>query len=213
MSDGPRLFLITPPVADARRFMPLLEAAVGAADIACVLLRTAARDDGETKALIRTLAPTVQDRGAALLVEHDPRLAARVDADGVLVQGAGTALAEAIAALQPRKIVGAGALASRDTAMRAGEIGADFVMFGAPGGDESHEEVLDRATWWAAIFNMPCVAYAHHPDLAVPLARTGAEFVALCEGFWDVPATMAATLRTIAAAMANTSALLDEARR
>lgn len=213
MSDAPRIFLITPPVADDRRFAPLLEAAVAATDIACVLLRTAGRDDGEVKAIIRALAPIAQRGGAALLVDRDPHLAARVDADGVHIDRVGPALEDAIAALQPGKIVGAGALANRDEAMQAGEAGVDYVMFGGPESEESHESVRERAAWWADIFNVPCVAYARHPDLAVTLARTGAEFVALCEGLWGEPATVTATLRTVRRAITYTSTPSDEAIR
>ena len=69
--DAPRLYLITPPIGDAAAFKPLLEAALGAADIACVLLRVAARDEGEAKAILRVLVPVVQAHDAAALIERD----------------------------------------------------------------------------------------------------------------------------------------------
>ena len=212
-TEPPRLFLITPPIAEAERFRPLLEAAMGAADIACVLVRTATHDDGGAKTIVKALASIIQDAGAALLVSLDHRIAARVDADGVHVLGAGPALDEAIDALQPKKIVGVGALVGRDAAMLAGESGADYVMFGGPDDPEDADSVEERASWWAEIFNVPCVAYAHHPDRALALARTGAEFVALCDGVWDEPASIADTIRAVARALAESTpkeATLDE---
>lgn len=203
MSEVPRLFLITPPVADAARFRPLIEAALLEADVACVLLRTAGRDAGEAKALVRDLAPIIQARGAALLIENDARLAARVDADGVHMIGAGPSLGEALTALQPRKIVGVGGLRTRDAAMQAGEAGADYVMFGGPDDASPHQEVLDRVSWWAEIFNVPCVAYARSPDVAIDFVEAGAEFIALCEGLWDEPDAVAATVRQVSRAMAS----------
>ena len=203
MTDAPRLFLITPPIADAEAFRPLLEAAVGAAEIACVLLRTAARDDGETKAIVKSLASIVQDSGAALLLVADHRLAARTEADGVHVAGSGPDLAEALAALQPRRIVGAGALVGRDAAMVAGELGVDYVMFGGPDDPESAESVLERASWWAEIFNVPCVGYAHRPELVFELASTGVEFVALCDGVWDDPIAIETIVRGAAESIAE----------
>ena len=196
MSRRSRLFLITPLVADAASFAPLLEAAVGAADVACVLLRTHAHEAG-AKAIVRALAPLAQRHGAAVLVEADPRLAMRAEVDGVHLAGAGAgpALEEALAALQPDRIVGVGALGDRDEAMRAGEAGVDYLMFGGPDAPAGHDEIADQAGWWAEIFNVPCVAYAQHPKLAGALARTGAEFVALCEGLWDAPEGVAATIR------------------
>ncbi len=211
--DAPRLFLVTPLVTDAAAFKPLLEAAVNAADIACVLLRTAGRqgagsqggEPDDDKAIIRALAPVAQARGAAVLVEGDVRLAARLDVDGVHL-GAGTGaantpLAAALTALQPKKIVGIGGFSGRDAAMQAGETGVDYVMFGFPGGTEDADAVLDQVEWWAELFNVPCVGYAAHLDGAAAVARAGAEFVALCEGLWDAPDTLAARLRAVAAAI------------
>ena len=49
--------------------------------------------------------------------------------------------------------------------MSAGEAGADYLLFGEPRPDgtiPALESVIERATWWAEIFETPCVAYA--PD-------------------------------------------------
>jgi thiamine-phosphate pyrophosphorylase len=201
MSDAPRLFLITPRISDAAAFEPLLAAAVGATDIACVLIRTDARDEGDAKAIIKRLAPIAQARDAAVLVESDPRLAQRIDADGVHVSGTGSDLDDALSAMHQKKIVGVGALSGRDAAMEAGEAGVDYVMFGGPDGLDDAEAVLDKVSWWAEIFNVPCVGYAHGPDDAAPLAQVGAEFVALCGGLWDHPDAIATTLQAVALAI------------
>lgn len=198
--DGPRLFLITPPVADAGRFAPLLETAVQAADIACILLRV----EGDATTTIKTLAPIAQRRGIAVLVENEARLAARAAADGVHVDRGVDALAEAIEALRPKKIVGVGNLIDRDAAMIAGEAGADYLMFGGPELGQHHDEVAERIAWWASIFNVPCVGYADHPDRAGAIAEAGAEFVALCAGLWDDPAAIGPILRDVTRAIAPT---------
>ena len=202
MADAPRLFLITPPVADAAAFAPLLDTALAAADVACVLIRAAARDEHGIKAVVRALAPIAQRYGAAALVEQEARLAARLDVDGVHVTGGGESLDEALTALKPHKIVGAGGLEGRDAAMAAGEAGVDYLMFGAPGGTEPHEAVRDLVAWWAQIFNVPCVGYARHPDLAADMAVAGAEFIGLGEGLWDRPDALVATLAIVAKAIA-----------
>lgn len=204
MPDTPlpaRLFLITPRLTEASAFAPLLDAAVGAADIACVLVRTQARDEGGAKAIVRALAPIAQARDAAVLVEDDARLAARADADGVHMTREGPQLAEALAALHPKRIVGCGDLGSRDAAMRVGEAGVDYLMFGSPDAPEP-DAVLERVGWWAQIFNVPCVGLAARPEDAGAIARAGAEFVALCEGLWETPEHVAALLRALAAELA-----------
>ncbi len=207
MPEPSRLYLITPPLTEAADFAPLLEAAVEAADVACVLLRTATRDEGAVKAAFRALAPVVQGRGAAFLVGGSARLAARVDADGVHLPGVGPDLPEALDALRDRRIVGVGGLQGRDDAMMAGESGVDYLLFGGPGEAMDHEAVVERVAWWAEIFNVPCIGYAHGPGDAGAVARAGAEFVALCEGLWDEdPGAVAATLRAVAAELAAVAA-------
>ena len=42
--------------------------------------------------------------------------------------------------------------------------------------------VIERAGWWAEIFETPCVAYAPDAESIPALVETGAEFVAL--GAW-----------------------------
>lgn len=205
MAYSPRLFLITPPVADAPSFAPLLSAALSAADVACVLLRIAARDEHGIKAVVRVLAPIVQRSDAAVLVEQEARLAARLDVDGVHVMGAGLLFEEALGALKPNKIVGVGGLDGRDAAMAAGEAGADYLMFGAPedagAAAAPHDSVLGLVAWWAEIFNVPCVGYVRHPERAGEIAAAGAEFIGLCDGLWEHPEAIVATLTAVSKAI------------
>jgi len=164
-------------------------------------VRTSTRDEGEIKAIFRTLAPLAQARGTACLVEHESRIAARADADGVHIAGVGPELADAITAMRPDRIVGVGGLSGRDAAMEAGEAGVDYLMFGGPDDSETHESIRERVEWWAEIFNIPCVGYARDPALAGDLAQAGAEFIALCDGLWDKPEAIAATIAAVTLAI------------
>jgi thiamine-phosphate pyrophosphorylase len=200
-TEPPRLYLITPPIRDAAAFAPSLEAALGVCEIACVLLRTEGKDPSENKKIITALGPIAQARGIAALV-GDPQLAIRANADGCHVEGAGEALETALAALQPGRIVGAGALATRDAAMTAGECGVDYVMFGGPDGADSHEDIVERVAWWAEIFNVPCVAYAHALTDVGDLAAAGADFIALGQAVFEDPRGVAPALAEVAACLA-----------
>jgi thiamine-phosphate pyrophosphorylase len=201
----PRLYLITPPIADADGFAPALKAALDAGDVACVLLRFAPPDEGARKKIFRALSPIVQEAGAAALLADDPVLAARAGADGVHIEGYGETFAAALDSLKPERIVGIGGLANRDEAMAAGETDADYLMFGGiEPGESSADEVLERASWWAQLFNVPCVAVAHAPGEVAPLAGSGAEFVALGPAFFSDP-------RGASAAVAEAQAALDAA--
>jgi thiamine-phosphate pyrophosphorylase len=201
----PRLYLITPPVGDSESFAPVLEAALDAGDVACVLLRFLAPDEGSRKKIVRALAPLVQERGAALLLADDEQLVARAGADGAHISRPGETFEAALDSLKPDRIVGLGGLVTRDEAMNAGERDIDYLMFGDldPGG-ESAESVLERASWWAEIFNLPCIGVAHDLAEVEALASSGAEFVGLGPMVFSDP-------RGPAAAVAQAQAALDRA--
>ncbi|WP_150286166.1 thiamine phosphate synthase [Rhabdaerophilum calidifontis] len=203
----PQFFLITPPVADPQAFRPLLESVIATGALDVVLLRLAPQAD--PKRVIPPLRPLVQEAGIALLIEapEDPRLVARLGIDGVHVAAPGPRLAEAVAALKPDRIVGIGGLKARHDAMEAGEMDVDYVMFGEPRGDGSVPplaQVVERAEWWAAIFNTPCIAYAPDLESVAPLAATGAEFIALGPWLFETadPAETIARARRAAKARA-----------
>jgi thiamine-phosphate pyrophosphorylase len=202
--DAPRLYLITPPISDWTPYPLLFEAAMAACDVACVLLRTAAHGEDEKELIVRALAPLVQQHGVACLVADDPQWAVRVNADGVHIDGSGKTLDVALRAIKPGHIVGAGGLPTRDAAMAAGEAGADYVMFGGPCGGEPHAATVERVAWWAEIFNVPCVGYAHDLGAIGDLVRAGADFIALGDAVFADPRGAAAALRDAARLVAPT---------
>ncbi len=201
-----RLFLVTEPVSSAEAARPGIEAALDAGDVACLLLRLVPTAERDRKEVVRALGASIQDRGAALLLE-DPRLVSHTGADGTHAAGADDAFAAALDSMKPDRIVGAGHLASHDDAMRAGEAGADYVMFGDAGfaaDGPAPADVLEDVAWWAEIFNVPCVGFARSLDEVEGLGMTGAEFVALGAAVWDAP-------RGPGAAVADDRAALDRA--
>jgi thiamine-phosphate pyrophosphorylase len=197
-----QLYLFTPALraADLDAFGILLAEALASADIACVLTRLA---PGAAVAAPPTAARLIEiaaATGAALLIDNDPRLAARVGADGAHITGGGAELKEALTSLKPERIVGAGLLRTRDDAMNAGEAGVDYVMFGEPRRDgftPPADETLERIEWWAEIFEPPCVGYAASLDDVAPLAAAGADFVALADAVWNAPAPVEAIAKAL----------------
>jgi thiamine-phosphate pyrophosphorylase len=184
-----RLYLVTPALDDPGALTGELESALGAADIAAVLLRLA---DGGERSLIeraKAVAAVTQRHDVALVLDGHPEIMARAGADGAHLSGIQT-FAAAFAMLKPDRIAGAGGLRSRHDAMLAAETGADYVMFGDPdrhGRRPGFEELRDRLTWWTELFEIPCVAYAASEHEIEPLAETGADFLALGEWIWREP--------------------------
>jgi thiamine-phosphate pyrophosphorylase len=200
-----RLYLITPLVDDAASFAPELERALGSGDVAAVLLRLAQGGERSLIERVKTIGAAVQSRDTALVVDGHPEIVARAGADGSHLTGI-TIFAAALTALKPDRIAGAGGLRSRHDAMLAGETGADYVMFGEPGRDgrrPAFEETQERLTWWAELFEIPCVAYAASKDEFAPLAHTGADFLALGDWIWSAPGGAADAIAAAAQRLAS----------
>jgi thiamine-phosphate pyrophosphorylase len=184
------LYLITPllSTADANAFAKVFAEVLDAAPLACALVRLAPGAHAHAKAIVAPLLRAAVAADCGLLIENDARLAARLGADGVHVAGASADLVAAIEGLKPNRIVGAGSLRMRDDAMTASELGADYVMFGEPRNGARAMglgSLAERVSWWAEIFETPCVAYAEAVSAASELARAGADFVALDEAIWS----------------------------
>lgn len=179
MTDEPapaRLYLLVPTGIDANH----LAAALDAGDVACALLRG-------TDLLRRDLVETAQRRDVAALVPDDPKLAVRLDADGVHVDPGGSVTATR-RQLGSERIVGAACGASRHEAMLAGEAGADYVAFSGRGDDAAAAADPENLQWWQVMMTVPCVAMG---DIALDqvgdLARAGADFIALERAVWAHP--------------------------
>jgi thiamine-phosphate pyrophosphorylase len=202
MAEPARLYLLSPLIAEPGGFAPLLADACAAGGIAAVLLRFADADERTLVNHIKTLAPEAQDRGAAVVIAADgdidlAAVAVRGGADGVHT-GAGAAEARSLRErLKDDRIVGAGNIRSKHDAMSAGEAGVDYIMFGEPRADGSLpplEGVTERASWWAEIFEPPCVVHAPSLEAVSQLAATGADFIALGDAVWSYPDGPAAAI-------------------
>jgi thiamine-phosphate pyrophosphorylase len=198
--SAPRLYLVTPPF-DAPWLAAKLAEALAAADVAAVLARGPTDGDASLIERVRAVAPAVQDRGVAFLIEGHPERVEPAGADGAHVTGI-AAFDAALPLLKPRYIVGCGGLASRHDSMVAGERGADYVMFGEPdpeGRRPAFAAVLDRVAWWAELFEIPCVGWAMNLDEVAALAGAGADFVAIADAVWTHPQGPGAAVATAAA--------------
>src|SRR6202451_4437417 len=108
----PRLYLVTPLLDDTASFARELDAVLGAADIAAVLLRLADADERTLVNRAKTIAAAVQRRDIALLLDGRAEIVGRVGADGAHLSGI-EALTAALTSLKPDRIVGAGGVGTR----------------------------------------------------------------------------------------------------
>ncbi|WP_158667504.1 thiamine phosphate synthase [Bradyrhizobium guangdongense] len=200
---APRLYLATPVVDDPAMLVAELPGLLASADVAAVLLRLNETDQRTMISRIKALAPPVQTAGAALLVDGHPEIVARGGADGAHLTGL-AALEEAAPSLKPDRIAGVGGLATRHDSMSAGEMGADYVLFGEPdanGQRPSSQAIAERLDWWAELFEPPCVGFATSLDEAHDFAASGADFVLVGDFIWADPRGPKAALIEVDAAI------------
>jgi thiamine-phosphate pyrophosphorylase len=196
---APRLYLVTPPIADPSTFSDQLASALDVGDVAAVLLRLAEADERTLINRVKALAPPVQSKGVALLLAGHAELVARSGADGAHL-GSIADFTVALEILKPERIVGAGGLASRHDAMLAAEKGADYVTFGEPdptGKCPPFAAVEERIAWWAEVFEAPCVGYSESLETISPLVAAGADFIALGDAVWRETHSIAETVREV----------------
>ena len=193
---APRLYLATPVVDDPSSLLASLPGLLAEADVAAVLLRLKTTDQRTMISRIKTLAPVIQDSGAALLLDGHVELVARAGADGAHLTGI-EAMEDVLPTLKPDRIAGVGGLTTRHDSMAAGEAGADYVLFGEPdaGGQRpSVEAIAERLQWWAELFEPPCVGFAASREEIGEFAAAGADFILVGDFIWADPRGAAAAL-------------------
>lgn len=197
-----RLYLVTPPALQPRPFANLLASALDAGDVAAVQLRLKEADDAALREAIQVLAPVVQSRGVAFILNDRPDLAAALGCDGAHVGQADMRAGEARRLLGPGRSLGVTCHASRDLALRAGEDGADYVAFGAffPSGTKAAPTRADPEIlrWWSGLMELPAVAIGGiTAENCPPLVAAGADFLAVVGAVWNNPHGPAAGVRAL----------------
>lgn len=159
----------------------MLVSAIGAGDVASVLLRLPA-DVTAAATLLQPFVRAAQQQDVAVVIENDVEVARSCGADGVHIASGPNAAADvarARAALGKAAIVGVTSPLTRHQAMELGELGVDYVAFAAEGADETadRQEMLE---WWCEVIAVPAVALAvADPDQAAALAEAGCEFIGI----------------------------------
>jgi len=203
MTPSCRLYLITPPrIDDLVAFGKTLAHAMDAGDVAAVQIRLKDQPEDVIAAAVDVLSPIIQARGAAVILNDDPALAARLKCDGVHIGQDDMPLAQARRIMGPDAMIGVTCHDSRHLAMEAAEGGADYVAFGAfyptttkAAPTRAEPEILSI---WQEVMETPCVAIGGITvENARGLAAAGADFLAVSAGVWDHPEGPAAAVKAL----------------
>jgi thiamine-phosphate pyrophosphorylase len=202
-----RLYLITPQRLDPLAFRDPLAAALDAGDVACLQLRLKGATEDDIARATEALMPVAAARDVAFILNDNASLAVKLGCDGAhLGQGDGNH-AQARRLLEGR-ILGITCHASRHLAMEAGDLGADYVAFGAFFPTET-KETIHRASpeilaWWHEMFEIPSVAIGGINAVnCAPLVQAGADFLAVIGAVWNHPQGPGAGVRAMNAAIAE----------
>lgn len=191
MTDTPdcRLYLITPPSFEPEAFVPLLQEALEAGDVACLQLRLKDVSDDEIRATAERLMPLCHAHDVAFIVNDRPDIAADLGADGVHIGDEDGAYEDARRLIGDDAFVGVSCYDSRQKAINAGDAGADYVAFGAffptttkVPKSRPEPEILE---FWSRMTTVPCVAIGGiTAENCAPLVASGADFLAVVNGVW-----------------------------
>lgn len=191
-----RIVLVTPPLQDGAKLKSLVEKALAGGDVASVIMSGEGLDEVTFQKHAEQIVPIVQQAGAAALIVNDTRIAGRIGADGLHIEGKAPDLADAIERFSPKMIVGFGNVRDRHSALEIGELQPDYLFFGKIGADnkdDAHPRNIGLAQWWAQMIEIPCIVQAGSSLASVAeAAQTGADFVALGSAVFDAEDPQAA---------------------
>ena len=131
---------------------------------------------------------------------------ARAGADGAHLSGL-EAFEEALPSLKPDRIAGIGGLTTRHDSMTAGELGADYVLFGEPddnGQRPSVQAICDRLQWWDEVFELPSVGFAGTLEEVGAFTAAGADFILVGDFIWSASEGPLKSLRAAVDAVRKT---------
>ena len=188
------LYLITPDEPDTARLLarvaPLLPFTT------CVQYRNKRADAGLRERQARGLHARCLAAGVPLIINDDPALAARINADGVHLGEHDGDVGVARALLGDDAIIGVSCYDDLARAETAALAGADYIAFGAffPSPTKPHARRASPALFQAtASLGLPRVAIGGiTPDNAGPLIAAGADLIAVISGVFDAADPVAA---------------------
>jgi len=197
--DLPQLYLVTPPEIDLESWPDTLARVLDAAEIACVRLDLATRDEDAIARAADAVRDVAHARDIAVVIADHVLLVERHGLDGVHFSDGSRHVRKTRQTLGADAIVGAFCGASRHDGMTAGEIGADYVTFGPVGASSLGDGNVagpELFAWWSEMIEVPVVAEGgFNADLVRKLAPV-ADFLSFGEEIWrsDDPVTALAAL-------------------
>ncbi|RUT24618.1 thiamine phosphate synthase [Asaia sp. W19] len=170
------LYLVTMPDFDPSRelndLVKVLERWTPAA------LRLGTSEENRARHCVKAIRETVQSLGTALILTDLPALASELGCDGVHLTSSPAQCLTAREELGRDLQLGVYCGTSRDDAMHAGELGADYISV-AP-------NAPDLVAWWSQMMELPVIAEGiETAEEASAMIKANADFLAVPLSFVD----------------------------
>lgn len=144
-------------------------------------LRLSTTDETRARRAVLAIRDTVQAHGTALILTDLAALARELGCDGVHLSASPAQCLIARDELGRDLQLGVYCGTSRDNAMSAGELGADYIAI-AP-------NAPDLAAWWSQMMELPVIAeQIETKDDALAMIKANADFLAVTLSFNDADA-------------------------
>ncbi|WP_045390363.1 thiamine phosphate synthase [Falsirhodobacter sp. alg1] len=200
-TERPQIYLSTPADFDAEVFPDRLARVLDGAEIGCLRLALATRDESRLSQAADTLRELCHARDIALVIENHVLLVDRLGLDGVHLTDGARSIRKVRKEMGPDAIIGAFCGVTRHEGISAAEAGADYVAFGPVGetplGDGSRAEA-ELFAWWSEMIEVPVVAEGALTPALIEALAPQTDFFGIGEEIWLANDPLAA-LKTLIA--------------
>lgn len=185
----PRIYLITPSNPEMHGNFPhLLNLLLEKYDIACLRLNLNSEKDHIIGKVADTLRRICQKHDVAIIIEKHILLVEKFGLDGVHLKNGAKSISKARKNLGKDAIIGSFCGVSKHSAMKAAELGADYVSFGPVDRTNINNQVVAEVKlfeWWSQIIEVPVIAEGGFDRMSANLIGQYADFIAFGEELWN----------------------------
>lgn len=186
------IYLISPPEFELVEFASKLSNALSGGDVAVFQLRMKNATDQQIIESGNKLKEICHQNNVQFILNDRADLAKTIDADGLHIGINDNSYQDARNILGDEKIIGVSCYNSIDRAMNFGEMGANYVAFGAffPSNTKKKAELADKKILesWTSFSSLPCVAIGGiDVNNCKDLVNEGVDFIAVISTIWNHP--------------------------
>ncbi len=200
-ADRPQITLITPPAFDLDVYPDLLASVLDSADIACVRLSLASKDQDLIARAADACRLVSHARDVAIVIDTHLLLVERLGLDGIHLPDGARSVRKARKDLGSDAIIGTFGGVTRHEGISAAEAGADYVAFGPVGATtlgDGAQAAFDLFEWWSEMIEVPVIAEGALTAELVEQLGPVTDFFGIGQEIWGAEDPVAALRKLLA---------------